>query len=161
MYVRGRFRGKWAEALLCHGWMNFYPIPPTGSVPSPSLACSPTAQPLKLFLTFILTLTAQYLQKKKITLVSGLGAPLPRDPAKCLEQTCQGQWGCISKAPIPRLSGKDSLQPYAKLNKLGNSLCPWEPLSWTSPPPGCDMHPANGQPVCQILLVLSLTQANS
>lgn len=156
-----RFRGKWGEGLLCHGWMNFYPIPPTSSAPSPSPTCSPTIQPLKLSLIFILTLTAQYLQKKKNhTSVPGLGAPLSRDPSKHPEQTCQGQWDCLSKISIPSLTGKDSLQPYAKLKKLGDSLCPWERLSCTSPPPGCEMHPANGQPVCQILLGLSLTRAN-
>lgn len=144
---------SWMDEFLPHPTNRFCPKPfPCLQSHSPAIETLPNLHPNP-----DCTIPAE----KNHTSVSGLGAPLPRDPAKCLEQTCQGQWGCISKAPIPRLSGKDSLQPYAKLNKLGNSLCPWEPLSWTSPPPGCEMHPANGQPVCQILLVLSLTQANS
>lgn len=39
--------GIWAGALPCRGWMDSHPIPPTGSVPCPSPACCPIAQPLK------------------------------------------------------------------------------------------------------------------
>lgn len=159
MYVGERFRGKWAEALLCHGRMNFYPIPPKGSVPSPSPACSPPCQcPATETLP---NPDCTIPTEKNHTSIPGLGAPLPRDPSKCLEHTCQGQWGCISKVSIPSLSGKDSLQSYAKLNKLGNYLSPWGTLLWTSPPPGCEMHPGNGQPVCQILLGMSTTLTSS
>lgn len=115
--------GRRAGALLCHGWMDSHHIPPTGSAPSPSPACCPTAQPLKLLNLHPSTDSTRSAVENP-TAVPCLGAPLPRDPFTCLEQTCQGQWGCISNTLITRLSGKDALQPYTKLNKPRAVLWP-------------------------------------
>lgn len=111
MFVGDRFRGKWAEALLCHGWMNSYPIPPTGSVPNPSPACSPTVQPLKFSLTFILTLSAQYLQKRITLLSLAWDLLYPETPPNAWSRHVRGNGAAFPKHPFPLSLGRILYSP--------------------------------------------------
>lgn len=97
---------------------------PTPSHPwdlSPALppACCPMAQPLKVSLIFIpakiCSRDPQLLPAWELLYPDTLPHAWIRHAS---------QWGCISKVPITRLSGKGALQTYTKLNKTRAVLCP-------------------------------------